>query len=254
MFTRHAFLQNLFQGIKVLIRNEGKRIPWTAAFFSVICLGIAVSGFSKKDEDSTLGGFEESELYAEEKLQDTAEISVSEHAEIDRKPIGNILKQNTIPSLEAEEAVRERVYEAQKQAGTQQSEKEEKSSQFPCSEQDYQVMLKIVQAEAGGCDRTGKILVANVVMNRVKSDEFPDSITDVVYEGSQFSPVIDGSINQVKVSEDTIYCVNQALSGKDYSQGALYFMNRKTSQSKNAAWFDQKLTYLFQHESHEFFK
>lgn len=253
MFTRHAFLQNLFQCIKVLMRNEEKRISWTAAFFSVVCLGIVLSGFSKKEEDSTLSGFEESELYAEEKLQDETEISVSEHAEIDQKPTENILKQNTIPSLEAEKTVRKRVYKAQEES-TQKSGEKKESSQFPCSEQDYQVMLKIVQAEAGGCDQTGKILVANVVMNRVKSDEFPDSITDVVYEGSQFSPVIDGSINQVKVSEDTIYCVNQALNGNDYSQGALYFMNRKTSQSKNAAWFDQKLTYLFQHESHEFFK
>ena len=42
------------------------------------------------------------------------------------------------------------------------------------TESDYNVLLRIVQAEAGGCDMKGKILVANVILNRVESDEFPD--------------------------------------------------------------------------------
>ncbi len=116
------------------------------------------------------------------------------------------------------------------------------------------MLLRIVQAEAGGCDSTGKILVANVIMNRVRSSQFPDNITDVVYERSQFSPVGDGSINRVTVSQDTIECVNRALDGEDHSQGALYFMNRSASYSGNVSWFDRKLTYLFHHDGHEFFK
>lgn len=119
---------------------------------------------------------------------------------------------------------------------------------------DYQALLNIVQAEAGGCDSRGKILVANVVLNRVKSELFPNTITDVVYQKSQFSPVSNGSIHQVKVSESTKDCVDRALQGEDYSQGALYFMNRTASQAGNVSWFDQKLTFIFSHGAHEFFK
>ena len=122
------------------------------------------------------------------------------------------------------------------------------------SDKDYDVLKRIVQAEAGVCDTKGKILVANVILNRVKSKHFPDNITDVVYQRSQFSPVYDGSINTCKVTQETIDAVNRALTGEDYSQGALYFMNRRRSRSSNVSWFDGRLTFLFQHEKHEFFR
>ena len=122
------------------------------------------------------------------------------------------------------------------------------------SEEDYQILLRIVQAEAGICDDKGKILVANVILNRVQSEEFPNTIKNVVYQRSQFSPVANGSINTCKVTPQTIECVNRALSGEDYSQGALYFMNRSGARSRAASWFDGHLTFLFRHEKHEFFK
>ena len=122
------------------------------------------------------------------------------------------------------------------------------------TESDYNVLLRIVQAEAGGCDMKGKILVANVILNRVESDEFPDTITDVVYEKRQFSPVSNGSINRCKVEEETVEAVDRALAGEDYSEGALFFMNRRASSGSNVSWFDTHLDYLFQHGGHEFFK
>lgn len=122
------------------------------------------------------------------------------------------------------------------------------------SDKDYEVLKRIVQAEAGICDMQGRILVANVILNRVRDPEFPNTITGVVYQKSQFSPVIDGSINTCKVTPETVEAVNRALAGEDYSRGALYFMNRGRSQSRNVSWFDGKLTFLFHHDGHEFFK
>lgn len=122
------------------------------------------------------------------------------------------------------------------------------------SDQDYEVLKRIVQAEAGICDMKGKILVANVIINRVKSSRFPNNITDVVYQRSQFSPVSNGSINTCKVTQETINAVNRALTGEDYSDGALYFMYRGASRSSSVRWFDVSLTYLFKHEKHEFFR
>ncbi len=191
-------------------------------------------------------------------------------SESGRALIGSVLKQDTKEKQESEKIAKERVGQAQREIRARQvaeaarkaeeeiRKKEEEARKaalkIPYSQQDYQVLLRIVQAEAGGCDSTGKILVANVIMNRVRSSQFPDNITDVVYERSQFSPVGDGSINRVAVSQDTIECVNRALDGEDHSQGALYFMNRSASYSGNVSWFDRKLTYLFHHDGHEFFK
>lgn len=123
-----------------------------------------------------------------------------------------------------------------------------------CSQGDYETLKRIVEAEAGICDIKGRILVANVIINRVRNQEFPDTITEVVYQKSQFSPVSNGSLNTCTVTPETIEAVDRALAGEDYSQGALYFMNRGRSKSSNVSWFDHSLTYLFQHDRHEFFK
>uniref|UniRef100_UPI00326092DE cell wall hydrolase n=1 Tax=Clostridium sp. NkU-1 TaxID=1095009 RepID=UPI00326092DE len=90
------------------------------------------------------------------------------------------------------------------------AEKERALHATSVSTDDYQVLLRIVQAEAGVCDDKGKILVANVILNRVKNGEFPDTVKGVVYEPSQFSPVSNGSINSVKVTDDTKQCVDRA--------------------------------------------
>ena len=98
------------------------------------------------------------------------------------------------------------------------------STQLSISSADYQVLLKIVEAEAGSEDLNGRILVANVVLNRVKSELFPDCVTDVV-----FSPVKNGTIDTVSISEETKQAVELALDGTDLSKGALYFAARNAA-------------------------
>lgn len=137
---------------------------------------------------------------------------------------------------------------------TEEDKSQQASSVISYSQKDYEVLKRIVEAEAGICDTKGRILVANVVINRVRSSEFPNTITGVVYQKSQFSPVYDGSLNSCTVTPETIEAVDRALAGEDYSQGALYFMNRSRSKSGNVSWFDRSLTFLFQHDRHEFFK
>ena len=126
------------------------------------------------------------------------------------------------------------------------------------SEEDREVLLRIVEAEAGSEDEDGRLLVANVVLNRVASDLFPDTVPDVVFQRgkgvTQFSPVASGSYYRVKVSETTVSSVERALKGEDISQGALYFASRRYASDSNMRWFDEKLTFLFQHGGHEFFK
>lgn len=126
------------------------------------------------------------------------------------------------------------------------------------SDKDYQNLLKIVEAEAGGEDLKGKILVANVIFNRVESSEFPDNVTDVVWQNAggsaQFSPTIDGRINKVKVSDETRKAVNRAIDGVDYSKGAMYFVEEGYADKDNVAWFKEQLTFLFRHGAHDFYR
>lgn len=126
------------------------------------------------------------------------------------------------------------------------------------TDEDIENLMRIVQAEAGGEDRKGKLLVANVVINRVKNPKFPDNITDVVFQKAQnvtqFSPVSNGTIYNVKITEETREVVYSALCGEDNSQGALFFMARKYAEPENAQWFDNNLTYLFSYGGHDFFK
>lgn len=125
------------------------------------------------------------------------------------------------------------------------------------SDQDYEALCRIVQAEAGGEDVQGKILVAEVILNRVLSGNFASTVYDVIFERSggspQFSPTVDGRYASVTVTSGTIEAVEQALHGEDFSQGALFFSARSKANPNDMAWFDRNLKWLFEHGGHEFY-
>ncbi|MBE5703788.1 MAG: cell wall hydrolase [Ruminococcus sp.] len=125
------------------------------------------------------------------------------------------------------------------------------------SDEDYDTLLRIVEAEAGSEDIKGRILVANVIMNRVKSEDFPNTVTEVVWDNSdgvpQFSPTYDGRINEVAVSDETREAVKQALKGTDYSEGALFFIQKSAAEEHNVEWFEKDLKRLFKYGVHEFY-
>ena len=119
---------------------------------------------------------------------------------------------------------------------------------------EYNVLLRIVEAEAGGEDITGKMLVANVIMNRIQSGRFPDTVTEVVYQKNpngkaQFSPTVNGRIDSVNVSQETVDAVERVLNGEDSSNGALYFR----SVHSNGTWHDNALRRVAEHGNHIFY-
>ncbi len=126
------------------------------------------------------------------------------------------------------------------------------------SKKEVAMLERIVEAEATGEDMIGRILVANVVLNRMADEEFPDTVEDVIFQKSggdyQFSPILDKRYWSVEVSRETEEAVKRALDGEDYSKGALYFMARKRTKKSSARWFDNNLEWLFKHGGHEFYK
>lgn len=122
---------------------------------------------------------------------------------------------------------------------------------------DLQVLFSDIQLSNSREDIKGRVLVANVIMNRMKSDDFPNTVTEVVWDNSdgvpQFSPTYDGRINEVTVSDETKEAVKQALKGTDYSEGALFFIQKSAAEAHNIKWFEKDLRKLFKYGVHEFY-
>lgn len=179
----------------------------------------------------------------EERIQEQREIQKKKLLQMKEKKRKERIRRARLARLRAEKARRTAI---EKKCGKIQGTDTE------------EVLCRIVEAEAGGEDLEGRMLVANVVLNRVINKHFPDSVHGVVFahRGSryQFSPVSNGSYYSVHVSKGTRTAVRKALQGKDTSQGALYFMERALADSGNASWFDRCLTRLFRHGCHEFYK
>ena len=123
------------------------------------------------------------------------------------------------------------------------------------AESEYDMLCRIVEAEVTGKDIEAKMMVANVVLNRVESSQFPNTIEGVIFQhrGSvyQFSPVSDGRYYSVTVTDGTREAVNRAMAGEDNSQGALYFVSPIYG---NTSWFDRNLNFLFYYGGHNFYK
>ena len=126
------------------------------------------------------------------------------------------------------------------------------------SQTEFNILSRIVEAEATDKDMKSKILVANVILNRLKSKEFPDSIESIVFQREngavQFSPTADGRYYSVHVTESSRESAKRALGGEDYSKGALYFVERDIADPSNVSWFDRALTKLFEYQGHAFYK
>ncbi len=99
------------------------------------------------------------------------------------------------------------------------------------SSDDVYLLARCVYAEARGEPYTGQVAVAAVVLNRVNSSQFPNTISGVIYQRLAFSSVADGQIN-MKPSDEAIRAAKDAINGWDPSGNAMYFYNPKTSTSE----------------------
>lgn len=116
--------------------------------------------------------------------------------------------------------------------------------------EDAYMLAKIAMAEAESEDTEGKALVMLVVLNRVWSDEFPDTIAGVIFQDGQFSPISNGRYDEVKPDADCYRALQLIqIDGWDKSRGATYFESKSESN-----WHSEHLTFLFQHGKHYFYK
>ena len=102
------------------------------------------------------------------------------------------------------------------------------SSSSRGSSSDLNLLARVVHGEARGEPYKGKVAVAAVVLNRVESSSFPNTIAGVVYQSGAFSAVKDGQINLTPDSE-SIRAAQDAMNGWDPTGGCLYYYNPNTA-------------------------
>ncbi len=94
---------------------------------------------------------------------------------------------------------------------------------------DLDLLARIIFAEARGESMAGQIAVAAVILNRVKSNQFPNTIRNVIYERShghfQFSPAGNGELDRATPNATNYEAARRALAGEDPTRGSLYFYN-----------------------------
>ena len=101
------------------------------------------------------------------------------------------------------------------------------------SASDLQLMARAINGEARGEPYEGQVAVGAVILNRVKSSQFPNTIAGVIYQSGAFTAVADGQINAPIDENSTVYKAAQdAMNGWDPTGGCIYYFNPDTATNK----------------------
>lgn len=127
--------------------------------------------------------------------------------------------------LAEEKAAQEAAAQAEKEA-REQAEQAQASS-FGASASEQELLAALIFCEAGNQPYDGQVAVGAVVMNRVRSGSFPDTITDVIYQSGQFTPAMTGWLDSVLASDgytdSAMQAAADALAGSNPIGDCLYF-------------------------------
>ena len=127
--------------------------------------------------------------------------------------------------LAEEKAAQEAAAQAEKEAQEQAEQAQASSVSVSASEQE--LLAALIFCEAGNQPYDGQVAVGAVVMNRVRSGSFPDTITDVIYQSGQFTPAMTGWLDSVLASDgytdSAMQAAADALAGSNPIGDCLYF-------------------------------
>jgi N-acetylmuramoyl-L-alanine amidase len=118
--------------------------------------------------------------------------------------------------------------------------------------EDLYWLSRIISAEAKGESFTGQIGVGTVVLNRVRSKEFPSTVKGVVFDqkyGTQFTPVANGTIYQTP-TDSAVVAAKMCLDGYTLSDSVLYFLNPRIATS---SWIQNHRKYAFRVGNDDFY-
>ena len=107
----------------------------------------------------------------------------------------------------------------------------------------------IIYAESGNQPLDGKIAVGNVVLNRMNSPMFPNTVYGVVFQRNQFTPVANGSI-YLEPNEESVAAAKLCMDGANTAGSSLYFVNPRTAPN---SWASRNRPYVATIGAHAFF-
>ena len=120
-------------------------------------------------------------------------------------------------------------------------------------QEDLYWLSRIISAESRGEPLVGQIAVGNVVLNRTESDQFPDTVKEVVFDSQyavQFTPVANGTIYQ-EPAASSVLAAKLCLEGAEVAGDSLYFFAPAVSAG---SWITQNRTYYAAIGSHHFYR
>ena len=195
--------------------NKNKRIR-LALYISAVSAALLTgfSGFAAEADSDFFGMAEKQTVRA---TWDFSEASQDIHAVVLEKTKSAAEDAKT-EYLKKEEA---------KRKAAEQKEAEEKAAEAAAAQADKELLAALIFCEAGNQPYEGQVAVGAVVMNRIRSSSYPDTITDVIYQPGQFTPAMTGWLDSVLSSggytDSAMKAAEDALAGSNPVGGCLYF-------------------------------
>lgn len=124
------------------------------------------------------------------------------------------------------------------------------------SQEDAWLLMKLGASESGVCGVEGQYLTMMVILNRIKSDKFPNTISEVIYQrdcngNAQFAVIDDGRFDKTEPNVDSHLALARIESGEDTSEGALFF---EASTNSSNSWHSKHLTFLYEKNGQRYYK
>lgn len=126
---------------------------------------------------------------------------------------------------------------------------------------EFYLLAKMIECEARYEPYEGKVAVGVVILNRVKSRRFPDTIREVIFQKGQFQPIVDGGWQSKEPSALAFRAAQDALEGKipvgnngKSVEDALFFIYEDLASEKGIRWFKENLRYITTIGNHDFYK
>ncbi len=119
-------------------------------------------------------------------------------------------------------------------------------------EEEVYWLSKIIHAESQGEPFLGKMAVGNVILNRVESEEFPDTVYGVIFDndhGVQFTPTVNGAIEK-EAGAEAVLAAKLCLDGAVLDENILYFLNEKIASS---LWVPENRDFVMAIGEHTFY-
>ena len=116
------------------------------------------------------------------------------------------------------------------------------------SEEEISTIEIVVQHELGGLSKEYKVLVAEVIYNRLRSEEFPDTVNEVLFQEGQFSGIDRWFSPKIKADKDTKAAVKEVFSKDKAEHDSLYYYNPALSEYSSIVWFESgAIEFCFEH-------